>query len=84
VRGPRHPLAQKVLDVGAGNVSPAAARRWCEVTATDYVPTLLDRARERADAERLDMEFREADAEALPLADESFDVVPRHAARSLG
>jgi ubiquinone/menaquinone biosynthesis C-methylase UbiE len=68
---------QKVLDVAAGNgnVSLAAARRWCEVTATDYVPALLDRARERAAAERLAMEFREADAEALPFADDSFDVV---------
>jgi ubiquinone/menaquinone biosynthesis C-methylase UbiE len=45
------------------------------VVATDYVPALLERARERADAERLDIEFREADAEALPFADESFDVV---------
>jgi ubiquinone/menaquinone biosynthesis C-methylase UbiE len=68
---------QKVLDVAAGNgnVSLAAARRWCDVVATDYVPALLDRARERADAERLSMAFREADAEALPFADESFDVV---------
>src|SRR5512134_764653 len=68
---------QKVLDVAAGNgnVSLAAARRWCDVTATDYVPALLDRARERADAERLTIEFREADAEALPFADASFDVV---------
>jgi ubiquinone/menaquinone biosynthesis C-methylase UbiE len=68
---------QKVLDVAAGNgnVSLAAARRWCDVVATDYVPALLDRARERADAERLSIEFREADAEALPFSDESFDVV---------
>jgi ubiquinone/menaquinone biosynthesis C-methylase UbiE len=68
---------QKVLDVAAGNgnVALAAARRWCDVTATDYVPSLLERARERAAAERLDMMFREADAEALPFADESFDVV---------
>lgn len=68
---------QKVLDVAAGNgnVSLAAARRWCDVIATDYVPTLLDRARERARAERLDIEFREADAEALPFPDASFDVV---------
>jgi SAM-dependent methyltransferase len=68
---------QKVLDVAAGNgnVSLAAARRWCRVTATDYVPALLERARERALAERLEIEFREADAEALPFADESFDVV---------
>ncbi|HYC47833.1 MAG TPA: class I SAM-dependent methyltransferase [Burkholderiales bacterium] len=68
---------QRVLDVAAGNgnVSLAAARRWCEVMATDYVPALLERARERAQAERLDLEFREADAEALPFADGSFDVV---------
>ena len=68
---------QKVLDVAAGNgnVSLAAARRWCHVVATDYVPELLERARERAAAERLDIEFREADAEALPFPSESFDVV---------
>lgn len=68
---------QKVLDVAAGNgnVSLAAARRWCDVTATDYVPALLERARERAAAERLPIEFREADAEGLPFADASFDVV---------
>ena len=68
---------ERVLDVAAGNgnVSLAAARRWCQVVATDYVPSLLDRARERAAAERLAIEFREADAEALPFADESFDVV---------
>jgi ubiquinone/menaquinone biosynthesis C-methylase UbiE len=68
---------QKVLDVAAGNgnVSLAAARRWCDVVATDYVPALLERARERAEAERLNIEFREADAEALPFADGSFDVV---------
>ena len=45
------------------------------MVATDYVPALLDRARERAAAERLDLEFREADAEALPFQDGSFDVV---------
>lgn len=68
---------QKVLDVAAGNgiISLAAARRWCEVTATDYVPALLERAVERANAERLTIAFREADAEALPFADGSFDAV---------
>jgi ubiquinone/menaquinone biosynthesis C-methylase UbiE len=68
---------QKVLDVAAGNgnASLAAARRWCDVVASDYVPALLERARERAAAERLAIEFREADAEALPFADESFDAV---------
>ena len=67
----------KVLDVAAGNgnATLAAARRWCEVTSTDYVPALLRRGRERAGAEDLSVEFREADAEALPFADASFDVV---------
>ena len=68
---------QKVLDVAAGNgnATLAAARRWCDVVSTDYVPALLGRGRERAAAERLDVEFRQADAEALPFADASFDVV---------
>jgi ubiquinone/menaquinone biosynthesis C-methylase UbiE len=68
---------QKVLDVAAGNgnASLAAARRWCDVIATDYVPALLDRARERALADRLSVEFREADAESLPFPDGSFDIV---------
>jgi ubiquinone/menaquinone biosynthesis C-methylase UbiE len=68
---------QLVLDVAAGNgnTSMAAARRWCLVTATDYVPALLNRAKERSVAERLPMEFEFADAEALPFADASFDVV---------
>jgi ubiquinone/menaquinone biosynthesis C-methylase UbiE len=67
----------KVLDVAAGNgnVTLAAARRWCEVTSTDYVPALLERGRERASAEGLTIDFREADAEALPFTDASFDVV---------
>ncbi len=68
---------QTVLDVAAGNgnVSLAAARRWCGVMATDYVPALLDQARARAQAERLPMEFRVADAEALPFTNASFDAV---------
>ena len=68
---------QRVLDVAAGNgnVALAAARRGCDVVATDYVPSLLDRARERAAGERLEMAFEVADAEALPFPDRSFDVV---------
>jgi ubiquinone/menaquinone biosynthesis C-methylase UbiE len=68
---------ERVLDVAAGNgnASLAAARRWGEVTSTDYVGALLERARERAAAERLSITFEEADAEALPFADNSFDVV---------
>jgi ubiquinone/menaquinone biosynthesis C-methylase UbiE len=68
---------QKVLDVAAGNgnVSLAAARRWCDVVSTDYVPSLLERGRARASADGLTIEFREADAEALPFADGVFDAV---------
>ncbi len=68
---------QKVLDVAAGNgnASLAAARRWCQVTASDYVPGLLARADERARADRLDVTVREADAEALPFPDGAFDAV---------
>lgn len=66
-----------VLDVAAGNgnATLAAARRWCDVTSTDYVPALLERARARAAADGLTITFREADAEALPFPDASFDVV---------
>ena len=68
---------QKVLDVAAGNgnVSLAAAHRWCDVVSTDYVPSLLERGRTRASAEGLSIEFKEADAESLPFADGAFDAV---------
>jgi len=68
---------QRVLDVAAGNgnATLAAARRFADVVSTDYVAALLERGRERAKAERLPVTFQEADAEALPFADASFDVV---------
>src|SRR5262245_2016586 len=68
---------QRVLDVAAGNgnATLAAARRFATVVSTDYVPSLLNGARARAAAERLQVTFQEADAEALPFPDESFDVV---------
>ena len=68
---------ERVLDVatGTGNAALAAARRGAEVIGIDYAPSLLERARERASAERLAVEFLEADAEALPFADETFDTV---------
>ncbi|WP_168791419.1 class I SAM-dependent methyltransferase [Paraburkholderia aromaticivorans] len=68
----------RVLDVAAGNGNGtlAAARRWCDVTSTDYVASLLDAGKARAQAEGLTtVQFREADAEALPYPDASFDVV---------
>lgn len=68
---------ERVLDVAAGNgnATLAAARRWCDVVSTDYVPTLLDRGRARASAEGLPVQFEHADAENLPYTNHSFDVV---------
>jgi ubiquinone/menaquinone biosynthesis C-methylase UbiE len=68
---------QSVLDVAAGNgnATLAAARRWCRVVSTDYVPSLLERGRMRASADGLSVEFKEADAEALPFGDAAFDAV---------
>ncbi|MHB9836301.1 class I SAM-dependent methyltransferase [Paraburkholderia terrae] len=67
----------RVLDVAAGNgnATLAAARRYCDVTSTDYVASLLDSGRARAQAEGLPVQFQQADAEALPYADASFDIV---------
>jgi len=67
----------RVLDVatGSGNAALAAARCGCEVTGIDYVPALLERARARAAAEGLEVEFAEGDAEHLAFPDASFDAV---------
>ncbi len=69
--------ADRVLDVaaGSGNASLAAARRFADVTSTDYVPELLEQGRRRAEADGLAMLTQIADAEDLPIADASFDVV---------
>jgi SAM-dependent methyltransferase len=69
---------ERVLDVacGSGNAAIAAARRsWGNVVGVDFVPALLERARERAAAERLDVEFVEGDAAELPFGDAELDVV---------
>jgi SAM-dependent methyltransferase len=69
---------ERVLDVacGHGNVALAAARRtWEPVVGLDYVPELLERGRERAAAERFEIEFVEGDAQEMPFEDESFDAV---------
>jgi len=67
----------RVLDVatGSGNAAIAAARRGCEAVGIDFVPALLERGRLRANAEHLEVEFREADAENLPFPSASFDAV---------
>jgi SAM-dependent methyltransferase len=67
---------ERVLDVAAGNgnATLAAARRFAQVTSTDYVPALLEKGRTRASAEGFDVKFKVADAENLPFIAESFDV----------
>jgi SAM-dependent methyltransferase len=70
--GPCH-----LLDVacGTGNLAIPAAKRGATVTGVDIAPNLLVQARERVAAEGLTITFDEGDAEALPYADASFDVV---------
>ncbi|WP_416140436.1 class I SAM-dependent methyltransferase [Halomonas sp. HK25] len=68
---------ERVLDIacGSGTAALVAARRYCEVTGIDYVPALIERARQRAAAEGFDVDFQVADAQALPFPDAHFDVV---------
>jgi SAM-dependent methyltransferase len=68
---------QRVLDVacGTGNTALSAGRRFCAAVGVDFVPALIERARERAAAERLPATFEVGDAEDLPFEDASFDVV---------
>jgi ubiquinone/menaquinone biosynthesis C-methylase UbiE len=65
----------RVLDVacGNGNAALAAARRGCNVTGLDYVPALLRHAAVRAQAEGLELQLVEGDAERLPFEDGQFD-----------
>ncbi|HEX6150112.1 class I SAM-dependent methyltransferase [Nocardioides sp.] len=73
--GPRP--RQKVLDVGAGtgNVAVAAARRGAVVTAVDITPHQVRLGVERSTTEGVEIEWRIADAEALPIPDKTIDLV---------
>jgi len=68
---------QQVLDVATGsfNASLAAARRWCDVTATDHASDLLHRGRQRLEAESIGVRIVDGDVDGLPFADQSFDAV---------
>jgi SAM-dependent methyltransferase len=68
---------ERVLDVAVGNfhASLAAARRWCDVTATDHASDLTNRSRPRAEAAAAGVRFVDGDAESLPFADQSFSAV---------
>jgi SAM-dependent methyltransferase len=68
---------ERVLDVAAGNfhASLAAARRWCDVTATDHASDLTNRSPQRAEAAATGVQFVDGDAESLPFADQSFSAV---------
>ncbi|TXI41590.1 MAG: methyltransferase domain-containing protein, partial [Mycobacterium sp.] len=68
---------QRVLDVaaGTGNAAFAAAQTGARVIASDLCPDLLERGRAAATAGGLDVDWREANAEALRLRDGVFDAV---------
>ncbi|BBX73900.1 class I SAM-dependent methyltransferase [Mycobacterium shinjukuense] len=67
----------RVLDVaaGSGNISLPAARTGATVVSTDLTPELLQRSRARATELGLTLEYREANAQALPFDDDEFDAV---------
>lgn len=71
--GPR----DRVLDVaaGSGNISLSAAKTGARVVSTDLIPELMQRSRDRAAEEGLQLDYREANAQALPFGDGEFDTV---------
>jgi ubiquinone/menaquinone biosynthesis C-methylase UbiE len=77
VQASRVQPGDRVLDVaaGSGNAALPAALAGARVVASDLTPELLDTGRRLAAAAGADIEWREADAEALPFADAEFDVV---------
>lgn len=67
----------RVLDIacGSGNNALVAARRHCDVVGLDFVPALVARAKQRAAADGVPVEFHEGDAQAMPYPDKNFDCV---------
>lgn len=67
----------KVLDVacGSGNIAIIAARKGADVTGIDVADNLIEAAKNRAAAEGLEIKFEQGDAEDMPYADDSFDLV---------
>jgi SAM-dependent methyltransferase len=67
----------RVLDVaaGSGNAAIPAAESGAVVVAADLTPELLAAGRAHAEGRGIALEWRQADAEALPFADDEFDVV---------
>ncbi|MBX9918704.1 MAG: class I SAM-dependent methyltransferase [Mycolicibacterium frederiksbergense] len=77
VRACRVGAGDRVLDVaaGAGNAAIPAARAGATVTAADLTPELFAAGRARAAAQGVELDWQEADAEALPFEDDAFDIV---------
>jgi len=77
IESTRVSASQRIIDVacGSGNLALSAARRNCAVYGIDYVPALIDRAKARAIAEGLSVDFSVSDCEQIPFENNFFDRV---------